>query len=220
MQSLDLLDRGKAYDIVDGSGEMAIISSINRITGGSATQLAESVSELQRHIQRSDEWRRYVVLIDNAKDWTLAGQICAAVPRSIITAEQDDFIPADIDHDFVHIDPPTIDLAVDIAEWLRPDEPTQAIEDFVNAVGRKPRLIVDCLGMHNESEMSLEEMTVLINSEQSRIIQNRSNHERAVHVLYESYFERLDIRDPRAAQSLIAIAFLGRSTRRSELFRR
>ncbi len=152
----------------------------------------------------------FILLVDNVEQWsTVSPLVMRNGPRLLITSEFRDLVPRDIPHQYLPIEPPSLDIARKIARFLRENESDKDIEDFVEAVGRKPRLIVDCLGMHNEREMPLRTMTLLIENEKSRVVQNRSKHERAVHILYEKYFNRLEARDHQAARCLLSVAFIG-----------
>lgn len=202
------------FAIVDGSSLTSLLVDMNDITQKMDFEFDRALTNFMHHLNVTMRVGRklsdFILLVDNVEQWsTVSPLVMRNGPRLLITSEFRDLVPRDIPHQYLPIEPPSLDIARKIARFLRENESDKDIEDFVEAVGRKPRLIVDCLGMHNEREMPLRTMTLLIENEKSRVVQNRSKHERAVHILYEKYFNRLEARDHQAARCLLSVAFIG-----------
>ncbi|MFD3425300.1 hypothetical protein [Nocardia fluminea] len=149
-----------------------------------------------------------LVLLDNVATFEQIEQIALWAPRVLITAEEQ-LIPSDFQrpHHRVDIEPMELDVACELINWFRPDERHDSAR-FAECVGRKPRIIIDCLGMYEPDDMTLDGMSDLIDAEEARLIQRSGTGQRAVDRLYRDYFIRLESQDMAAAMFLACIAHL------------
>src|SRR5690606_37045209 len=142
--------------------------------------------------------RRSILLIDNAAEWQMIEDIVLWSHRTIITTEED-FIPSDIEHILIRVDPPSTSVAESIVRWFRPTAEPASIHRFITAVGRRPRIMLDILFMFPETSMSLDEMSECIQDEAARLLETAGKSSRAVHKLYGKYFEKTETERPTAA---------------------
>lgn len=154
-----------------------------------------------------------IVYLDNVADFSEIRPIVVWSARTLITAEER-IIPNDFDysHRTIDVGPLPAQVAQELVIWFRTDEALESVERFVKNVGRKPRIIIDCLGMFAAEDLTLAEMSNLIEDEQARLIQQSGIGDRAVHKLYQRYFDELEGENMVGAMLLACIAHLSLDT--------
>lgn len=201
---------GALLAYIDASNIHSFTRSLNKyVEGGPYINEKDAVDEFVRAIGTDEHRARgTVVLLDNAVAFEQIEQIAYWSPRVVITAEER-LIPEDFPRANVRIDVESMELgaACELISWFRPNELPEAAR-FAGLVGSKPRIIVDCLGMYEPGDMTLTEMSDLIEEEQVRLIQRSGTSDRAVDRLYRTYFDRLESGDFVASILLACIAHL------------
>ncbi|MGW5216360.1 hypothetical protein ACWEQA_00690 [Nocardia sp. NPDC004085] len=197
---------------IDAANVHSFTRTINRyLSGGSVVNIKEAVDRFVEMIARREgHIPAPIVFLDNVGNFSEVEPIAVWAPRTLITAEEK-LIPNDFEHPHqtIDVEPLPVPLAHQLTAWFRPTESQDAVARFVHAVGCKPRIIVDCLGMFSADDMTLDEMSDLIVDEEARLIQQSGIGRRAVHRLYRSYFIRLESEDVLASLFLACIAHLG-----------
>ncbi|MGQ4615198.1 hypothetical protein [Nocardia sp. R7R-8] len=194
---------------VDASSEYALLNSMSQYLASSKIDMATTTKKFAEFLQSLSPLS--VLLIDNASDWLSIRELVLASHRTIVTAEER-IIPKNITHSEIQVDPPTSDVAVQIVKSFRSAATEEEAQRFAAAVGRKPRIIVDCLGMFSEAEMSLDEMSECVEIEAVRLLETAGTDERSVHKLYQRYFSRIENENAVVTLCLATLAHLDQTT--------
>jgi len=150
-----------------------------------------------------------ILLIDNAPDWDTIKDLVWASHRAIVTAEEP-IIPSNYAHAVIPVGPPTVEVATHIIKSaaFRPHATDEAADRFAMAVNCNPRIIIDCLGMFSEENMTLDQMSEFVNFDADETLETAGTNERSVHKLYGIYFERISKAKRTTALCLETLAHL------------
>lgn len=195
--------------LLESSSALSLIQSISEFSGTGASSIQEASSLLFESI--GDE-PRYVVILDNASDWSAVEAIVFRSTKCLITSESL-LVPRDVEHDLLRIDPMDIPQSVELIRTFRQSAETGDAVVFAQLLGGRPRLISDVLGMFNEDDLSMRELINILRPESVDIIAQAGDtmSARAVHTLYRRYIESLEDDSPGAALLLGVIAWIGNS---------
>lgn len=192
---------------IDASSPVEIIRSVSALSLGKCISLQTAIDLLGKEMDKIGDC---LLLLDNASSWQTIAPLVYRARKCIVTSESR-IIPISVEHDCIIIDPMDVDESTELIQHFRPNEGVDDARALAVTLGGKPRLMLDCLGMYDESELTLPEMVSVIRSEQVRILQasGEAMSHRAVHILYEKYLDTLEQESPETALMLSVIAWLG-----------
>ncbi|MCX4098047.1 ATP-binding protein [Nocardia sp. alder85J] len=159
--------------------------------------------------------QRTLLFIDNVPDWGTISDVAETASlrrlRLFVTAEHEHLIPSDYEPELIKVNPPGLNVTLPLVRWFRPTADDDAAKEFAEAVERRPRIIIDCLGMFDEETMSLEDMASSVLDDNAQLLEDAGTHTRSVHKLYGIYFERTLREKPMVALCLMVLAYLAES---------
>ncbi|UGT62869.1 ATP-binding protein [Nocardia asteroides] len=212
MQTLAASKYASTVYYIDAGNILSLQMTLGKyLPEGPVPDVKKAIDSFVRTLSRADARSiDSIVFLDNVSDFSEVEPIVVWASRTLITAEER-IVPTDFIHPFsvIDVEPMPLSSAQQLISWFRPEESAEAVCRFASSVGRKPRIIMDCLAMFPNDNTSLDEMSDLIANEESRLIQRKGeSNRRAVHKLYERYFIRLESEDVIASLLLASIAHL------------
>ncbi|MFI6169057.1 hypothetical protein ACIBCN_19925 [Nocardia sp. NPDC051052] len=195
---------------VDASTRDSQIKSINKyVDSDPDVSLSELQQRFATYLKKLPP--RSILLIDNAPDWEAIEVLVLWSHRTIVTAEDENIIPSDFGRTLIRVGPLSLESATQLVKWFRRRADIAEAEHFAEAVNRNPRIIVDCLGMFSEEDMSLEDMSEVVEDDAGAMLETAGTHTRSVHKLYGIYFRQTLKDDPVVRWCIAILAHLNQS---------